>query len=208
MDIQKDQSNNFHESQITVYWQRFLSGDSHFFGQIIEFHYQTLFQYGMKMHPSTPLIEDCIQDMFTDLLKKREKLRHDVHVKSYLLKSLRHKILRQLQQQKSIREHMTLFGRSQESPFNAEFSVETTIIDAEEVWQRKNRLQKCLRTLSPRQQEIIYLRYFQGLECEQVAVIMNLHLAAVYNLSSLALKRLKTQWQSFLTIIASLPGLF
>jgi RNA polymerase sigma factor (sigma-70 family) len=200
MDIQNNKRDHFHESQVIVCWQQFLSGDSHAYGQVIEYHYAALFQYGMKMQSDKAFVEDCIQEMFTTLWTKRERLKPDLHVKSYLLKCLRHKILRQLEQLKSNRKHILLFGRSLVDAFTAEFSVETTIIDMEQVRQRKAQLHKCLNTLSPRQQEIIYLRYFEELDHEQVAVIMNLNKAAVYNLLSIALKRLKSQWETLLLL--------
>jgi RNA polymerase sigma factor (sigma-70 family) len=149
----------------------------------------------MKIHPDKAFVQDCIQDIATDLWSKRERLSRDVHVKSYLFKSLRHKMIRQLERRHIQQRHLLVWGQG-EQPFDAEFSVETAIIDNEADLERKQQLYASLQSLTPRQQEIIYLRYYQNLEHDQVAIIMKLSKEAVYNLLSSSLKRLKSYWQS------------
>ncbi|HVI45309.1 MAG TPA: sigma-70 family RNA polymerase sigma factor [Chitinophaga sp.] len=195
MNISRENTYHLSEEQITVNWQHFLEGGSDAFGRIIACYYNGLFQYGMKIHADSAFVEDCLQDMATTLWSKRQQLSRDVHVKGYLFKSLRHKMLRQLQTRKTQQQHLHLWLQGYQPPFNAEFSIESSIIDSDADSQRKQQLHACLQQLSHRQQEIIYLRYFQDLDHEQVAAIMKLSREATYNLLSATLKRLRSQWQ-------------
>jgi len=206
MHIIRENIYHLEEGELLTCWQQFLEGNSEAFGQIISCYYAALFQYGIKIHADKAFVQDSIQDMATDLWSKRERLSRQVHVKSYLFKSLRHKMIRQLQRRDVQQRHLLLWGQGALAPFDAEFSVEAAIIDNETNRQRKQLLYDSLKSLSPRQQEIIYLRYFQNLEHDQVAAIMKLSRVAVYNLLSSSLKRLKSQIGPLSSIALLLSG--
>jgi len=195
LNISNESTYHADNGQLLSGWQKFLDGDSEAFGQLVALYYAPLFQYGMKIHPDKDFVEDCIQEMATTLWTKRSNLSREVHVKSYFFKSLRHKMLRELQNHKTQQKRLGLWIQDYQPPFNAELSVESFIIDDDGERERKQQLHNCLQQLSHRQQEIIYLRYFQNLEHEQVAAIMKLTKEAAYNLLSMALKRLRNQWE-------------
>ncbi|NSL88307.1 sigma-70 family RNA polymerase sigma factor [Chitinophaga sp. Mgbs1] len=201
--------NKYHlnEEQLLICWQQFLDGEREAFGRLISFYYAALFQYGMKMHADKAFVQDCIQDMATHLWSRRERLSREVHVKSYLFKSLRHDMMRQLRRRQLQAQHIIQWWKT-DPHFDAEFSVETSIIDNEAAKEQRQRLHESLQSLSPRQQEIIYLRYYQNMDHEQVAVIMKLQKEAVYNLLSAAIKRLKSHWGLAVALIISLLSKF
>jgi RNA polymerase sigma factor (sigma-70 family) len=57
--------------------------------------------------------------------------------------------------------------------------------------EERERIMNMLRRLTRRQHEAIFLRYFDELNCDQIAAVMDLSKQAVYNLIHHALGELK-----------------
>jgi RNA polymerase sigma factor (sigma-70 family) len=82
--------------------------------------------------------------------------------------------------------------------------IETAIIEDEASQYYVRKLQQLIPKLSKRQQEIIYLRFYENLDNEAIAEVMSLSRQAVANLLWRALKELKDYWfvgLNFLTFI-------
>jgi DNA-binding CsgD family transcriptional regulator len=79
--------------------------------------------------------------------------------------------------------------------FNFEFSVEERFIGQETILTRTRHLKQLLETLPPRQKEVIYLKFFQEMEREQIAEMMDIAPQTVSNLIQLALKQLRQYWK-------------
>ena len=70
-------------------------------------------------------------------------------------------------------------------------SYEFLLISEQIELEKKERVMSLLKTLTKRQHEAIFLRYFEDLNCEQIAAVMELSKQAVYNLLHHALDQLK-----------------
>lgn len=181
-------------------WLRFKAGDAVAFGQLSEQFYRTLYNYGTRFTTDTELIRDCIQDLFLDLWSRRQQLSETTFVKAYLLKAFRHKLIKvslaakRLQTEEHELEFLT---------YEAEPSAEQVIILNEHRQQQLDYLQRLISQLTKRQQEIIYLRFYQQLDHDQIAEVMNLSRQGVSNLLYRSLKELKDNW-----VGSSLPLLF
>jgi RNA polymerase sigma factor (sigma-70 family) len=82
------------------------------------------------------------------------------------------------------------------------FSADMRMIEDEyEVYQLKQ-LEKGLGELPQRQQELIYLRFYQNLSYDQIAENMQIGRQSLYNLLQKALTSLRKHWQ------VGLNGLF
>lgn len=176
-------------------WRQFREGDTVALGELAKKYYQTLFSYATKFTKDRTVIEDSIQDIFLKLWEHRNQLSDTLFVKFYLLKTLRHHLFKLHQKHLPIRETMHDWLDLSEGD-----SAESRIID-EENWQlTKQQLVSRVADLSKRQQEALYLRYYENLTYEQIGQTMGIHSQSVANLLQNSLKRLRDHW-TYLVLI-------
>src|SRR5690606_8020345 len=124
------------------------------------------------------LLKDCIQEICLDLWKNRGTIGETGYVKFYLLKSLRRRLIRELQKHRPAplsEETIFYAGYDQELP------RESLMIRDEELENLALRMRKLLNQLSRRQQEVIYLRFYMEADIEEIAAIMSVNRQSVYN---------------------------
>jgi len=168
-------------------WDQLRRGDKSALERIYRVHIEHLSEYGLRFSGNRPLIEDCIQDLFVDLWQKRKKIRATDQIRPYLLVALRRRIVRALQKQSRRQDERP----AEELAFSVELAIDELLIAEEVSEQQSQQLQAAFSTLSTRQREALYLRYYQGLSYDDIAEIMDLNNQSARNLSSSALKRLR-----------------
>jgi RNA polymerase sigma factor (sigma-70 family) len=171
-------------------WEQFKNGDRIAFEQIISIHYAALFQFGTRYSKDTDLIQDCLHDMFVYLWERRQYISGTDNIKKYLLKSLRHKILLELQrtQRRGWVDEEEALDVTPEQSFEDFFVfIETEQLSAK-------RIKTLLDLLPQRQQEALHLRYFQELDIEHIAQVMNISRQSVSNHLHKALNFLREHW--------------
>lgn len=171
-------------------WLRFKSGDAVAFGELAQVHYRALYNYATRFSADTEFIRDCIQELYLELWERRTFLSETAFVKSYLLKALRHKLIKESVRMKRFKEPKELLFDAAE----ADLSVESIIIESEHQKHQIERLNQIVSHLTKRQQEIIYLRFYQNLENEDIAQIMSLGRQSVANLLYRTIKEIKEIW--------------
>ena len=187
-------SSQFRED--VLLWDSLRKGNDIAFSTLYKKYVQSLFNYGMHIHPNRDLIKDCIQELFIKFWEKRESLGSIEKVSFYLFRSFKnllfHKI--EISSKKSPLTHDLIDQMAPELP------VENFYINSEMVDQRIIRLKKAVLLLTDRQREVILLRFFQGFEAKEIAEIMNLSIPGVHNLLSLTIKSLrgKIKWNDLI----------
>lgn len=165
-------------------WRDFQAGDRATFEFLYHNHIQHLLAYGAKITRNRNLVQDCIQDLFVELWESRENLAMVHSAKHYLLKSLRYKIIRQLQSDRSETLEETQFPIQLENVESEWLLNETTLLNVQQ-------LNAALDRLPKRQKEAIYLRYFQELTNEEVAQVMGVNYQSACKFIYTALKTLR-----------------
>lgn len=180
------------EIEVAELWLAFQKGDKGAYNTLVSLFYRTLYNYGTKLTPHTPVVEDCIQELFLDIWRRRTFLGATEHVKFYLLKALRRKIFLEL---KTLNKwpHQPL-QEGEELDFIGEFSVESQIIESETNDFHNRKLGSVLQKLSKRQREVIYLKFYQEMDYEQIAGMMSINYQSVRNLIHTAIKDLQQAW--------------
>ncbi|WP_051664030.1 RNA polymerase sigma factor [Dyadobacter crusticola] len=171
-------------------WKRFKAGDPEAMGLLAQIHYRALYNYANKFSCDPDFIRDAIQELYLDLWERRTFLSETAFVKSYLLKALRHRLIKESMRLKKFQEPESAFFDEEHS----DPSIETDIIANENLRHQQGRLKQIISLLSKRQQEIIYLRFYQNLDNEEIANIMGLGRQSVANLLSRTLKEIKQIW--------------
>ncbi|TWF42825.1 RNA polymerase sigma factor (sigma-70 family) [Chitinophaga polysaccharea] len=152
-----------------LFWSRLCDGDREAFGEIYRRYFPLLFRYCIRFTADRGLVKDVLQDFFSQLFLQRAGLAREVHIKSYLMVSARRKLFRYLEKstrQPGILEEGALSG------FELELSPESILINRQHDEQAARLLRQQLQTLTLRQKEAIYLRFYENLSYEAIAEIM------------------------------------
>lgn len=168
-------------------WQAFQQGDRRAFAAIYRQYFRNLYEYGLRVADDKSLVKDSIQDLFIKLWSNRLQLSSVRNVKSYLLVSLRGTIFNKTKQSSRAK----IVGIDDQHSFELDFTVESAYIEKEAVSERSRNLLNALNKLTPKQKEIIYLKYFEELEYNEIAAILNISVKATYKLSARAIVALR-----------------
>jgi RNA polymerase sigma factor (sigma-70 family) len=170
-------------------WRHFRDGDPAALAQIFNEHYTSLYCYGRKLIQDEELVKDCVQNLFLKMWTSRSKLTGIKAVRPYLLKSLR----RHIGDQVISRNRKKAMHEKFNGEFEVTFSHEDFLIALQTTEEQSEALARSLNYLPARQREAIFLRFYEGLNYEKVAEVMNLNVQSVRNLIYQSLKTIKEQ---------------
>ncbi|VAW21282.1 hypothetical protein MNBD_BACTEROID01-1534 [hydrothermal vent metagenome] len=167
-------------------WEDVRKGSDAAFEKLYLQYVRLLYRYGLKFTSQGQLIEDCIQELFSGIIKYHKTLSHTDNIKYYLLRSFKNKLIRILkkEQKYSVDEDNNYY-------FEVQFSIEHEIMQTEEERNRKKLLANAVKKLSSRQKEAIYLRYTNQLEYEEISSIMGMEVESCRNIIYKAIKTLR-----------------
>jgi RNA polymerase sigma factor (sigma-70 family) len=169
------------------WWSLFLQGDKHAFSEIFLACHDDLFRYGMKLARDPELINDSIQNLFLRLWKNRSNLKPVNDIKPYLFKSLRHHIIDILE----LKRQTLPIDQDIEELFLVEYTSEDFMISGQAEQETHNKVIGLLNQLTPRQRHAIYLHYFEEMEFETIAQILDMRVQSVRNLISRGLQLMR-----------------
>ncbi len=174
------------QEQHTILWNAFKKGDWEAYTSLYHVYYRLLSNYGYKFTKDIDLIEDAIHDLFITLWTNRDNLGNPISVKNYLYKSIRNILFRKI---KSASRFSNLHEDDESIPF--EVSYDQQLILNEDEARVQQIIKDVLHQLPARQQEIIFLRFYDGLSYEEIADIMCIHVSSAYKLLYKALDNLQ-----------------
>lgn len=170
-------------------WADFLKGSEAAFSEIYETYFEVLVRLGSQFLLSKEMIQDAIQDFFIELREKRANLSRIEHIKPYLIKSFRRRLLALKKNQERNRSNMEEFYGIQ---FLTTPSREKVIAEREMELERCSRLYEAIKKLSVHQREAIYYLYFEDMSYKDIRQIMGLkYVRSVRNLVYKALNKLR-----------------
>jgi RNA polymerase sigma factor (sigma-70 family) len=169
-------------------WNSFKSGSHQSFELIYRNEFNFLVNYGKTITPDEQTIGDCIQELFIELWNRRETIGLTDNIRSYLLVSFRRKLIKNMKD--------TYADFADEYITDKEVSNEEKLIYTEEQNEKHSILNQSMNELSKKQKEIIHLKFFQNLDYEDIAKIMEINYQSCRNLVSGALKKLEENVKS------------
>jgi len=183
-----------------ILWRSFTQGDWAAYSRLYDSYFGLLNNYGYKFTRETGLIEDAVHDLFVRLWTSRERLSNPASVKNYLFKSMRNILLRKMK-----REEKFTDIDGQEYPLSFSISYGNETIKRVEDRELQAKIRAFIDTLPARQQEIIFLRFYEGLSYEEIADVMSIGVNSAYKLLYKALDNLQDSFgASSLSILLSL----
>jgi RNA polymerase sigma factor (sigma-70 family) len=174
------------QEQHTILWNAFKKGDWEAYTSLYHAYYRLLNNYGYKFTKDTNLIEDAIHDLFITLWANRDNLGNPISVKNYLYKSIRNILFRKI---KAESRFFDLQEDNESIPFEVSYDHQMILNEEEKSLQQT--IKGVLHKLPARQQEIIYLRFYDGLSYEEIADIMCINVSSTYKLLYKALENLQ-----------------
>ncbi|QNK63527.1 sigma-70 family RNA polymerase sigma factor [Pedobacter sp. PAMC26386] len=166
--------------------------NKHAFDELYKRFVKTLTGYGLRLTDDIQIIEDSLHDVFVWIWTNRHKFEIQYSLKSYLIKSVRTTIIHKLKkEQKNV---STDFVDTEEELLNDSSSynsVESEFILKESHKSTAKMVLAMLETLSPKQKELIHLRYYQELSFKEIASLLNISIKGCYKLMARAIDGLR-----------------
>ncbi|NWJ50429.1 MAG: sigma-70 family RNA polymerase sigma factor [Bacteroidetes bacterium] len=177
-------------NQESVLWIQFREGEKNALGSLFELYYDDLYAYGMKLTGNEELVRDSIQDLFVKLWESRNRIKTVKQVKPYLIRAFRNLTI----DQSRLAEKVPIQNVSiSELPELLNFEPEDFKTEAEFAQDQISKLLNALNELPPRVREAVYLRYFTGLNYDELATVMNVTVQSARNLIHQGIKSLKEE---------------
>lgn len=167
-------------------WERVRSGSRDAFCTLAEDHYASLFNYARNFSTDRELIRDTIQDLYLHLWENRDSIQIEA-VTVYLLRSIRNNILQTYRKP----AYHTVEIEAYSGLGGDEDTIESIIISEETSRNHHSHIRKAIDSLPARQKEVIFLKYYQGLDNEQIASLTGINRQSVANLLFKAITALR-----------------
>ena len=153
-------------------WRAFNKGDDIAFNYIYRSYAAALFQYGTQFSKDEYILQECIQNMFIGLRRKRGSLTEVQSIKAYLFKILQREVIRCINREK----HMAYSSRVlDEQFFPLEVSHETKLIQDEYDAEKKQMIEAAMNQLTVRPRQAVLLLYEEGMTYKEIAEVMVLN---------------------------------
>ena len=176
-------------------WQNIKRDNGLAFSIIYNKYTQRLYNYGMHSCHDHDLVMDCLQELFVSIWIKRRNLTAVHSVSSYLFKSFRRLLMKKLSWRKRFLQSIDL---KQEQYFEITLPAEALIEMGELQEEQSEKLRRSLVTLTKRQREAIFLKFYNDLSYSDIASIMDLQVDSVYNIISKAIEALRQKLRTAL----------
>lgn len=173
-------------------WQMMKKGNKEALECLFFRHHPDLYRYAIKLVANKAMAEDQIQTLFLKIWERRENLGDVKGVKTYLWTALRRSLLKEQQDSRKLSALKTSewYGKTWQ------FSAEEIQINREQLAEVEANLKKALNKLTPRQKEVIYLKFFYGMSYNEIEQIMSISYQTARNYVSEGLKALEVILES------------
>lgn len=168
-------------------WEDFKNGDKAALSFIYFEYFHSMYQYGIKFNGDPEFVKDCIQEVFFNMIRSGSRLGSTDNIRFYLFRSLKNEIFKELEKQRKVG-----LAVNETHEFQLSFLIEEQSFETEKDVEKGKALIHALSTLSPRQREIIYLKYECGMNYGQICEIMDLKNDSARKLVFRAVQSLKT----------------
>jgi len=183
-------------------WQQLQNGSELALGKLLAKYFNPLQNYGYKFVRNEDFVKDYVQEVFIEIWNRRDRISTPDSVRAYLLSSVRKRVIREGYRQRIIKEDEST---NLENDLNfVEFSPEWSLIEQESLAETTHRVADALNKLPKRQREVIYLRYYQNLERDEIASIMDVNPQSVSNLLQAAFKTFRENWAGLIVLATAL----
>ncbi|ANH83191.1 hypothetical protein A8C56_21375 [Niabella ginsenosidivorans] len=167
-----------------ISWTDIEVGDKEAYSKAYRQLYARFYNYGVKLVRDAELVEDVIQEVLMLLWVNRKELGVIKNPDGYYYVLFR----RALSKRMASLAKAKAIGGIESDP---EFSVDAVIIKRETDTALREKLTAAINTLSSRQREALFLRFYEGFSYEETASILGISVKATYKLMARSLLTLR-----------------
>ena len=175
-------------------WTELKRGDPEVLQLLFFRYYNDLYFYGTKLVNDQNLVVDTIQDLFSSLWEGRKRLSDVQHIKAYLFKIFRNRLL-QAPPKNMIQFSLRDSGQLPDKSFV--ISHEDVIIEEETRSQMSKAIGAVLEELTDRQKEILYLKFYCGLSHSEISDAMGMNKQSISNLLNRSITSFRKRMKKF-----------
>lgn len=182
----------------TEHWEKLKSGQMQGLQALYDLHVNALYAYGMNLCHDADLVKDCIHELFLSIWNNHSNVTIPTSGKAYLIVSLRRRIFDPGPKSNLPTDNI------EDTDIEYTMSTQdhqTTWILADDEKNKQEKLEQAMGRISERQREIIHMKYYQQMEYEDIARIMNLNYQSARNLVTRALMALRREMVLILLIL-------
>lgn len=172
-----------------ILWQGLQLGDREMFLALYKKYYHLLLFIGLREMKDAQLVKDTIHQLFLYLWEKKETIQEAKDIKSYLITSFTRKLAADWKKLKRRGELEIIWTNS---PKDTQPNPEEKLVYKDQHTQVCAILLKKLKELPKRQKELIELRFYEGLNYEEIVERTGLSHRTVYNKIHEGVKKLKS----------------
>lgn len=172
-------------------WQLLADGKKQGLYECFNIFYDDLYRFGLSLYKNPELVKEGIHNLFIELWHIKHKLGAVQNIKQYILTIFKRTLYKTCRQFSEETQTGCLTTDPSTESTLSEPSYEAILIASQQDEHLKKRLQKALDQLSPRQKEIILLRYFDMVAFKDIACQTGLSERTVYNTLHNAIKVLR-----------------
>lgn len=173
-------------------WKKSKDGDEIAFGKLAQSQYRILFKHAYNnFSKDTDLIKDAIQDLYFHVWTNRSTIEMQ-YVSIYLVKALRNNLISKFRIADRKSKTFVVQDVQELEEVANDQGIENEIIFEEIQSENEKKIRLLIEQLPKRQQEVILLKYFEGLDNPKIAEKMEMNKQSVANLLHKALSTLKT----------------
>ena len=154
-------------------------------------YYNRLFRTGLKHGAAHDVVEEAIQAVFIDVWQYRQTLGEVVSFEAYLKGALKKRLGKMASNTLKIDKNTSDTEGSENDLLLSVEAYENVLILQETNDQKRQELIIALEQLTPRQKELIVLRYFEEMSYADISEKTQLQTDSIYKTIHEALKRLR-----------------
>ncbi|OHX68629.1 hypothetical protein NH26_19050 [Flammeovirga pacifica] len=169
------------------------------FEVLFKAQYPKLCAYANTFLKDIQASEDVVHDVLIKLWEQKEQIDIDTSLEAYLFRAVRNKclnVIRHTEVKENYKVHVDHTSSSQ----HVEEDLEASELD--------DKIQSAINQMPDKRKNIFLLSRFEGLKYSEIATQLNISVKTVENQMSSALKYLKTELSSFISIIIAFFSFF
>jgi RNA polymerase sigma-70 factor (ECF subfamily) len=164
-------------------FQRIKNGDENAFSSLFNTYYAPLCQFAVSYLKDTDQARSLVQQLFVDIWQKRDRIKVEISVKSYLYHSVKNRCIDILRRSSRSEELSAITAGEASVPFR-------DLIEEAELTER---ISRAIDRLPPRCREIFILCRSMNLKYSEIARQLDISVKTVEMQMGIALKRLRRE---------------
>ncbi len=165
------------------------AGDNEALDTLFRSYYPRLLHYGLLIRRDKEIVEDVIQELFIWMILHPSETSKVKDLRAYLFRAVKKNLHSRLSKMERSR---LVFNRFLEAPhITTVDSWEYEIVRKETQDELQQDLHRELERLPPYLREVIYLKYFEGFDDQEIAQVLSVNHQVARNYASKAIKRLR-----------------